>query len=199
MKQMLTWKYLSGSLYVNDKIITPTSQRSLEEMKPVLREKNSKGPSICYSVYRGIDDPEAPIGTRADITVLPPGKIGDEYNKTHGHYHIGEDVETYKVLSGDGIIIMQRPNFNFESVEAVRLVRMPVNQQIEIPKGWGHTLINLGSSPLVAINYESPEIENLYAGYVKKQGAAYYVIEKMGKLELEINKNYGEVPRPQTF
>lgn len=196
---MLAWKYLNGSLYVGDQVLTPTSTRTLSEMEPVLREPGSQGSDICYSVYRGVEDPEVPAGMRADITVLPPGKIGDEYYKTHGHYHIGEGVEIYKVLSGDGIIIMQRPSFNFESVEAVRLVRMPVNQQIEIPSGWGHTLINLGSTPLVALNYEAPEIENLYAGFVKKRGAAYYVIEKNDKVELIPNKNYTEVPKLQTF
>lgn len=196
---MLTWKYLNGSLYVGDNLLTPSSIRTLAEMEPVWREVGSSLTGPCYSVYRGVEDKDVPEGMRADITVLQPGRVGDEYYKTHGHYHIGEGVEIYKVLSGDGIIIMQRPSFNFESVEAVRLVRMPVNQQIEIPSGWGHTLINLGDTPVVALNYEAPEIENLYAGYVKKRGAAYYVIEKMGKLELEPNKNYGEVPKPQTF
>lgn len=196
---MINWKFANETLYLDDKPISPTTTRTLEEMRPVLRRSNAPGPKICYFVYRGIPDPDKPAGMDADITVLLPGLIGDEYNKTHGHYHIGEGVEIYKVLSGDGLIIMQRPSFNFETVEAVRLVKLPVDQQIEIPSGWGHTLVNLGPTPLVAVNYQGTEIENLYAGIVKKRGAAYYVIEKMGKVELEPNPTYGEVPKLQTF
>lgn len=196
---MLSWKYINNTFYLGDKIITPTSIRNLEEIRPVLKNPKSEGPKVCYLVYRDVEDPDKPIGLSADVTVLLPGKIGDEYSKTHGHYHIGEGVEIYKVLSGEGMIIMQRPSFNFDTVEAVRLVKLPVNQQIEIPSGWGHTLINLGGTPLVAVNYQDPGIENLYAEFVKKKGAAYYITEKSGKLELEPNPSYGEVPRPQTF
>lgn len=196
---MVNWKYLDGQLYIGGQKLEPTSIRTLEEMRPVLAEPSDKGPEVCYWVYRDIDDPDKPEGTRADLTVIAAGKIGEEFVKTHGHYHIGEGSETYQLLSGEAMMVIQKPSFNFEGVEAVRLVKLPLNQKIDVPSGWGHNLVNTGTAPLVAINYLDPSIENLYSAYEKKRGAAYYVFATDRKISLEPNKNYGDVPKLQTF
>ena len=46
-------------------------------------DPNSPGPEIQYHMIRG--------GTKQrNITIWEPGKIGGEYIKTYGHYHVGD-------------------------------------------------------------------------------------------------------------
>lgn len=195
----MNWQYQEGKLLINGQVQEPSSKRTLDEMRDVLQNPEAIGPDVIYTVYRDVPDEGKPEGMRADVTVISPGKLGQEYHKTYGHYHQGEGVETYKLLSGEGVILIQKPDFNLENIEAVRLVKLPPNQLIDIPSGWGHVLVNTGSSELITVNYLSPETENIYSTYEKKHGAAYYIIENDGKAEPEVNSNYQNIPEPQAF
>jgi glucose-6-phosphate isomerase len=195
----MNWKYLENELFVGDTKLAPSSARALSEMRQVLKNPGAKGPDPVYLVFRGVPDQAAQAGIRSDITIINPGTLGNEYTKTHGHYHLGEGVESYKVLSGEAVLILQKPNYDLEGVEAVRVVKLSPSQTVEIPAGWGHTLVNIGPTPLIAENFEPPTIEQLYSAYKKKHGAAYYVLDQDGQMKIEPNKNYGEVPKPQTF
>lgn len=196
---MVNFKLTGDKLSLNGQLLEPSQERPLSELKSVLKDPDSTGPDPVYLVYRDIDDPSKPEGMRADITVLWPGTIGTELTKTHGHYHIGDGVEPYQLLSGSGILLIQKPDFNYEGLEAVRLVKLVPNQPIEVPSGWGHTLVNIGSEPLVTLNYQDPEIQPLYSAFDKKRGAAYYVLADPAGMKLEANPSYGHVPKLQTF
>ena len=195
----MNWSFNEGKLMVAGKEIPLTSFRALTELRSVLKDKNATGPDPAYWVFRDIHDPDGPTGNRSDITVLAPGKIGEEYVKTHGHYHLGEGVEQYRLLAGQGLLLLQKPSFNFTSVEAARLIHLPLGQLVSIPEGWGHTLINIGNSQLVTENYEPPTIEQLYSAYEKNHGAAFYVLEHDGKEKIEPNPHYPNEPKLQNF
>lgn len=196
---MLDWQLDNSNLKIGGKVVTPTSVRKLVDLKVVLQNAESSGPDEVYRVFRGVSDPETPANERADITVIDPGTLGHEYNKTHGHYHQGVGIETYKVLAGVGMFILQKPTFNYKSVELVRLVKLAQGNSLEVPSGWGHTMVNIGLDPLVAINYERPDLQNLYDPYVAKHGAAYYILKNGDGVETVPNQNYGDLPKPQTF
>ena len=196
---MLDWKFDQDQLTLAGEIIAPALIRKLEEMQPVLLDRDAQGPEVVYRAYRDIPDPDKPEGMQADLTVIPAGRLGREFTKTHGHYHIGEGVEYYKLLRGAGMMLMQKPTFDFKGVEAVRLVKLTPQQDIQVPSGWGHTIINVGSDNLVTVNYENPEIKPLYSAYDDHHGAAYYLVDTGNGSELEPNPNYGNVPKPQSF
>jgi glucose-6-phosphate isomerase len=195
---MLNWQLENSHLKIDGHVVAPTSARSLEQLRPVVQDPNTQGSAEVYRVFRGVDDPDAPPGQRADITIIEPGTIGQEFNKTHGHYHLGEGIETYKVLSGRGMFVLQKPAFNYESVDSARLVKLSPGQSLEVPSGWGHTMVNIGDEPLVAINYELPDLQNLYDPFQTKRGAAFYIL-KAGGIEVVPNPSYGDLPKPQTF
>lgn len=195
---MIKWQVRDGKLLVGGNVIPLTSTRPLSEMRPVLQTPEATGPDPLYRVYRRVPNPEAPAGNHSDITILEPGVIGREYTKTHGHYHLGDGEEIYQLLSGSGSLLLQKPGFNFDSVEAVRLVSLHPTQPVIIPSGWGHTLINTGDERLVALNTE-PGLESFYAAYEKKHGAAYYVTKGGNGPELEPNPAYSDLPKIQTF
>lgn len=195
----MNWKVEGYKLTINNKEATLSYAKSLDELREVLRDHGASGPDPAYWVYRDIGDPEAPYGQRSDITILAGGTIGEEYVKTHGHYHLGEGVERYKLLSGNAMVLLQKPAFNFEGVEAVRLVRMPLGQLIDIPDGWGHSVINIGPDFAVLENYEPATIDQLYDPYKKLHGSSYYVLEKDGQPSIEPNPNYKDLPKLQSY
>src|SRR3990170_7045792 len=75
--------------------------RPHEKMKEVLMDPKGIGPAIHYYMIRG--------GVKQkNITVWEPGTISGEYIKTYGHYHVGKLDETYWVLFGEGVVLVQK-------------------------------------------------------------------------------------------
>src|SRR5690606_7051923 len=67
--------------------------RTYQEMKPLFLDQQAPPPfEDLYYMYRNVHFKEhehilESQGVGYDITVIPPGKIGSEFNKTAGHYH----------------------------------------------------------------------------------------------------------------
>ena len=62
--------------------------RTYEKMKEVFMDPTAAGAEIQYHMVRGGSD-------QRNITIWEPGKVGEEYIKTYGHYHVGNLDETY--------------------------------------------------------------------------------------------------------
>ena len=77
------------------------ASRKHEEMKEVLMSPESAGPAVHYYMIRGGKD-------KKNITILESGTIGGEYIKTYGHYHVGDLDETYWILLGEGVALLQK-------------------------------------------------------------------------------------------
>src|SRR3989344_5015741 len=75
--------------------------RSHEKMKEVLMHPDAEGPAVHYYMIRGGKD-------QKNITVWEPGKVGEEYIKTYGHYHVGNLEENYSILLGEGIALLPK-------------------------------------------------------------------------------------------
>ncbi|MEK7569388.1 MAG: glucose-6-phosphate isomerase family protein [Patescibacteria group bacterium] len=170
------------------------AERRHEEMREVLKDPGAKGPAVHYYMIRGGAE-------KKNITVWAAGLVGDEYIKTFGHYHVSDFIETYEVLAGEGIIMLQSPIAD-GGVLWVKAVFVKKGDKIEIPKRAGHLGVNTGASWLVTID-DSPVYTGDNAGApkhadyepVKKmRGFAYYVVEKKGKPEFIKNPNYKNHP-----
>src|SRR3990172_8308996 len=77
------------------------ASRSHEKMMEVLMDPKGRGPAIHYYMIRGGK-------VQKNITVWEPGTVGGEYIKTYGHYHVGDLDETYWILYGQGIALLQK-------------------------------------------------------------------------------------------
>src|SRR6185436_6461104 len=77
------------------------ASRPHEKMKDVLMDPNASGPAIHYYMIRG-------GSKKRNITVWESGTVGGEYIKTYGHYHIGDLDETYWIIQGEGIALLQK-------------------------------------------------------------------------------------------
>ncbi len=166
----------------------PYAERTHEKMRDVLMDPNAVGPTIHYYMVRGGSD-------KRNITVWESGKIGGEYIKSYGHYHVGDLEETYTILQGEGIIILQG-KIEDNDVKEFRAIKVKAGDKIHIPKNTGHLAINTGTTWLVTSD-DSPTSLADHADYEpfrKMRGAAYYVIEKDRKPTLMKNPLYKEVP-----
>jgi len=89
-----------------------------------------------------------PDGTTGGLfwgaTVLQPGRVGDEYFMTHGHFHaIRDRAEFYATVRGVGAMI-----FMDESGNAWSQAMAPGSVHY-IPGNVAHRVANTGSEPLV--------------------------------------------------
>lgn len=172
------------------------SSRSLEAMKPVLKDPESVGQDPVYWVFSDLSEEEW-----ANMTIIASARYEGEYPKTYGHYH-GTDInETYHLIEGEGVLLMQK-KFLDESgqwiedkVEEVLLVKAEPGDEILITPEWGHSWSNLGDYPLVSFdNWRSGHHPSDYGVMERLQGMAYYLVEENGEVTLVPNPNYKDLP-----
>lgn len=176
--------------------------RTAEKMQEVLMTPDAPSPNYHYYMIRGGSD-------QTNITVWEPGTVGGEYIKTYGHYHIGNLDETYQILQGEGVALLQKLALNDrgqplpDTVEEFKAIKVKAGDSIYMAPGHGHLLVNTGETFLVTsdnspVNFEEKDPTSLpgHANYelVKQmRGFAYYVIEKDGKPALKKNLLYKEI------
>lgn len=184
------------------------STRDLSGLKPVLKDPNSFGPDPVYWVFSEVTEgrPEQSEGSKswANVTVIAPGKIGEEYPKTFGHYH-GTDVdEVYHLIEGEGVLLLQKKfidengNWIKEKVEEVVLIKAKPGDEVVITPEWGHSWSNIGKGPLLSFdNWRAGHSPTDYSDIEALQGLAYYLVEEAGKVTAVANPNYIDLPGPK--
>jgi len=175
-----------------------------EKMKEVLMDPAGIGPAIHYYMIRG--------GTeQKNTTVWEPGTISGEYIKTYGHYHVGDLSETYWIVYGQGVALLQKlakdenGKMTPDTVEEFKAILVEPGQEIFMPSGFGHLLANTGTTYFVTIDDSPVDFEDRdpssfpgHAEYeiVKKmRGFAYYVVEHNGKPALKKNPLYKTIQK----
>ncbi|KYH40473.1 MAG: glucose-6-phosphate isomerase [Candidatus Bathyarchaeota archaeon B26-2] len=143
--------------------------------KKIVEEKLSKGENpTVYEVY---EVPQKPVSRHLSLaaTIIFPGKVGDEYYFTKGHFHEKEDAsEVYIGLEGEGIILMQSRSGE------VRHLKIEPNVAVYIPPGFAHRTINVGSSKLVFLAIYPSDAGHDY-GSIVETGFAKLVLEREGR------------------
>lgn len=176
--------------------------RTQEKMVEVLLDPNGVGPVNHYYMIRGGVD-------QRNITVWEPGTVSGEYIKTYGHYHVGNIHETYWILYGEGIALLQKlvtdQNGNMipDVVEEFKAQKVTVGDSVFMGSGWGHLVANIGKTYFVTaddspVNFGEKDPAGMpghadYEPVKKMRGFAYYVVEVNGKPALLKNKLYKEV------
>jgi len=178
--------------------------RTHEKMKEVLMNPAGVGPAIHYYMIRGGID-------QKNITIWEPGTISGEYIKTYGHYHVGDLSETYQIIYGQGVALIQKlaENKNGEiipdEVSEFKAIPVGVGQIVLMPPKFGHLAVNVGETYFVTADDSPVDFEDRdpasfpgHADYelVKKmRGFAYYVVEHDGKPALKRNHLYKTIDK----
>lgn len=139
---------------------------------------------LIYEVFYGANVPEVEGQLGYCTTVLRPGKVGDEYFMTKGHYHAkGDRAEVYYGLQGEGYLLLQTPEGE------VNVQPMTPGVAAYVPPYWGHRTINVGKANFVFLAVFPAD-----AGYdyktIAEQGFASIVVERNGQPTVIPNPRY---------
>jgi len=180
------------------------ASRTHEKMQEVLMDPSGIGPAIHYYMIRGGVE-------QKNITVWEPGTISGEYIKTYGHYHIGDLSETYNIVYGHGVALLQKlaENENGEMIPNVvaefQAIPVTAGQDVFMPAKFGHLLVNTGQTYFVTIddslvNFDDKDPTSFpghadYSLVQKMRGFAYYVVEHNGAPALKKNPLYKTIQK----
>ena len=185
-----------GQLFLSGKALKPDI-RTLDQMKKVMfHTEPGVQDAPTYYMYRDVAPELAAKGIRYDVTAILPLHLGQEKNKTFGHYHpeAAEGLsytELYNVLAGEAHYLLQKRS-GLGQVEDIILVKAKKGDAVIVPPNYGHITINPGKELLVMANLIAPNFNSDYREYEELRGGAYYELSN-GKLVP--NPAYGSIPQ----
>ena len=175
------------------------SVRTLGDMRPVLMSADVSAPDIFYYMLRG-------GVTLGNVTTLEPGQAGREYIKTLGHYHPYDFSETYRVLEGEALMLLQKRKMGADNlpiddeIEEFKVIRLSAGDSLTLPLHFGHVLVNIGSTFLITRDDSPSDPASValhphadYEPIRKLGGAAFYCVNDNGLPALIKNPHYKHV------
>lgn len=127
---------------------------------------------LLYEVYE-TKRPEIAGELLNGLSIVHPGKVGNEYFMTKGHFHtVLETVEVYYCLKGEGYMVMETPEGDW-SVEELRPGRV-----LYVPPRWAHRSVNTGRNEDLMTFFVYPGHAGHDYGTIEQQGFRKLVIEE---------------------
>lgn len=119
------------------------------------------------------------------LGILMPGKVGDEYFMTKGHFHAWRPAaELYIGLRGRGMMVLEN-----ERTGEVDAVALEANRTVYVPGHTAHRTINIGHEPLVYWGVLSSAAGHDY-GSVARRNFRLVVVEADGKPRVMERQEY---------
>lgn len=126
-----------------------SSQRRVSSMRGMYADDAAtekliaEGDPLVYEFYE-IGAPETPGDLAFGTSIVYPGKVGDEYFMTKGHFHtILETAEVYYCLQGHGYMLMENPEGDWSAQP------LSPGKTVYVPPRYAHRSINVGDTPMV--------------------------------------------------
>jgi len=130
---------------------------------------------LLYEVYE-TKRPEIAGELLNGLSIVHPGKVGDEYFMTKGHFHtVMETAEVYYCLKGQGYMVMETPEGDW-SVEELRPDRV-----LYVPPRWAHRSVNTGTNEDLVTFFVYPGHAGHDYGTIEQQGFRKLVVEENGR------------------
>jgi len=130
--------------------------------------------ALLYEVYE-IKRPEIAGELLNGLSIVHPGKVGDEYYMTKGHFHtVLETAEVYYCLKGEGVMVMETPEGEW-SVEPLR-----PNAVLYVPPRWAHRSVNTSLTEDLVTFFVYPGNAGHDYGTIETQGFRKLVVERDG-------------------
>jgi glucose-6-phosphate isomerase, archaeal len=157
----------------------PTT-RKLSNMKGMyaddaaLAKMIAEDDKLVYEFYE-LGAPEDPGEVTFGTSMVYPGKVGNEYFMTKGHFHkVLETAEIYYCLRGHGYMLQENPEGDWNAVE------MKPGSAVYCPKRFAHRSINVGSDLLVTFFAFRGDAGHDY-GTIETKGYRKLIVEENGK------------------
>lgn len=115
------------------------------------------------------------------VTRIFPGKVGDEYHMTKGHFHERLDQpEIYFCVRGTGYLLLETRDGDFQAIP------WQPGTITHIPPMWAHRVVNTGEETLVFVASYHLAAGHDYAPVIAR-GFAQVVVERDGRPALVPN------------
>lgn len=166
-------------------------QRYLSDLQGLFSDSEAetallKSNPLIYEVYLAYDGQAEEGQLGYSSTLIYPGKVGDEYFFTKGHYHAkGNRAELYYCLKGEGYLLMQTPEGKLNAQH------MTAGAGTYVPPYWGHRSVNTGTDTFVFLAVYPADAGYDY-GSIAEKGFAALLLEKAGKASLVANPRFPE-------
>jgi glucose-6-phosphate isomerase len=142
------------------------------------------GDPILYEVYE-ISRPEVSGELIHGISILYPGKIGDEFYMTKGHFHtVLDTAEIYYSLQGEGVMVMETPEGDWMVEE------LSPGRVLYVPPRWAHRSVNTRNDIALISFFTYPGNAGHDYGTIETQGYRKLVVEKNGRIEIVDNPRW---------
>ncbi|ARJ03919.1 glucose-6-phosphate isomerase [Humibacter sp. BT305] len=158
----------------------PSLQRRLSDMSGMYADTAALSAAVdaddvlTYEFYDfGVPSLETEVAYGTSITY--PGKVGDEYFMTKGHFHTRlESAEIYLCLSGQGLMLMESPEGDVQ-VEEFRPGR-----SVYVPGRYAHRSINTSPDEPLITFFAFPGDAGHDYGTIETKGFRRIVLERDG-------------------
>ena len=156
-----------------------TTKRTLSQMKEMFFDSTAATKiletedPLIYEFHE-LGCPERAGDLAFGTTIIYPGKVGDEYFMTKGHFHtIIDTAEVYYTLKGEGFMVMENPEGD--------TIEMPLSkgQAIYVPRRYAHRTVNTGTTPIVLFYTFAADAGHDY-GTIETTGYHKLIVEHDG-------------------
>jgi glucose-6-phosphate isomerase len=139
---------------------------------------------LLYEVYE-LKRPELAGEILHGISIVHPGKVGNEFFMTKGHYHtVLDTAEIYYTLQGDGYMVMETPEGDW-AVE-----KLVTGSVLYVPPRWAHRSVNIGSEEDLVMFFAYPGNAGHDYGTIETQGFRKLVMDVDGETEIVDNPRW---------
>lgn len=160
--------------------LAPSGKRKLSEMRGLfldeaeLEAQIAKEDRIIYE-YHALDIPQTPGDLSFGFSILQPGKVGNEYYFTKGHFHsILDTAEIYYCSHGHGYLLVESKDGDSRAIE------MLPGRIGYVPKGYAHRSVNVSpAEPFVTLFVYRADAGHDYAS-IETTGFRKLMVERDG-------------------
>lgn len=166
-------------------------QRRLSDMRNMYFDQTAyerilaeEGDRLIYEIYHAPELPQTEGQLLHCTTIIYPGRVGQEFHMTKGHFHAKRDrAEVYVGLSGEGHLLLQTEE------GTVRDIPIRPGTVAYIPPLWAHRTVNTGAQPFSFLSVWPGDAGHDY-GSIEKTGFAKLLLEREGQAALIDNPKF---------
>jgi glucose-6-phosphate isomerase len=156
-------------------------QRHLSNMKGMFSDQAAYEAQLAREnvlVYEFFDMgvPETSGDVAYGTSITYPGKVGDEYFMTKGHFHtVLDTAEVYYCLRGHGYMLMENPEGDWEAQE------LTPGKAVYVPGRYAHRSVNVSPDEPLITFFAFPGHAGHDYGTIETQGFRKLIVERDGK------------------
>lgn len=177
IKKPFTMKFDLSSGATEEEKVTSRDLSSMKNMYANSEEADKlvkdSNPKVYDFTELGFEE------TKQDLlfgtSIVYPGKVGNEYFMTKGHFHtILDTAEVYYCLSGKGYMLMETPEGDWDAQ------LLEPGKAVYVPGRWAHRSVNIGNEPLVTFFVFRADAGHDY-GTIETKGFRKLIVEENGE------------------